>query len=108
MTGCERKGTGMQTRKGLKAEEKKARFFSHTECEYFPCHPTDEPEAFNCLFCYCPLYMLGDECGGDFTYNSKGTKDCSGCLRPHKKDFYKVIMKRFLEIAARARKKSGL
>jgi Zn-finger protein len=98
----------MQIRKGLKIKEKKARFFSHTECEYFPCHPTDEPEAFNCLFCYCPLYVLGDECGGDFTYNSKGTKDCSGCLRPHKKDFYKVIMKRFPEIAVIARKKGDL
>ena len=28
-------------------------YFCNRECEYFPCHPTDNPEEFNCLFCYC-------------------------------------------------------
>ena len=32
-----------------------------------PCHKT-VGESFNCLFCYCPLYALGDQCGGNFTY----------------------------------------
>ena len=43
-------------------------FFSHKNCEFFPCHKTDDPDNFNCLFCYCPLYALGDKCGGNFTY----------------------------------------
>lgn len=32
------------------------RFFQNKECEYFPCHKTENEEEFNCLFCYCPLY----------------------------------------------------
>ena len=40
-------------------------YFSHRECEYFPCHPGADPENFNCLFCYCPLYALGDRYGRD-------------------------------------------
>ena len=37
-------------------------YFSNTACEYYPCHPDADPDNFNCLFCYCPLYMLGREC----------------------------------------------
>ena len=59
------------------------RFFSHTKCEYFPCHAGADPEQFNCLFCYCPLYALGNRCGGQFTYTPEGFKDCSSCLLPH-------------------------
>ena len=43
-------------------------FFQNQECEYFPCHAGADPESFNCLFCYCPLYALGDKCGGSFQY----------------------------------------
>ena len=49
-------------------------FFTHRECQYFPCHEGVDPDEFNCLFCYCPLYALGPECGGDFTYSEKATK----------------------------------
>lgn len=65
---------------------KNYKFYSHRECEYFPCHKTNKPEEFNCLFCYCPLYMLGDKCGGNFRYTAKGIKDCSKCILPHVKD----------------------
>ena len=41
-----------------------SRFFQNTECEFFPCHQGISKEEFNCLFCYCPLYALGKECGG--------------------------------------------
>ena len=58
-------------------------FYQNRECEYFPCHAGADPEKFSCLFCYCPLYALGDQCGGNFTYTDQGIKDCSGCLRPH-------------------------
>jgi Zn-finger protein len=68
------------------------RFFSHTSCEYFPCHPTEHPERFNCMFCYCPLYALGRECGGNFQYIAGGIKDCSACLLPHKPENYDHIM----------------
>ena len=46
-------------------------FFRNQECEFFPCHKTDDPDNFNCLFCYCPLYALKDKCGGNFTYMEK-------------------------------------
>ncbi len=40
------------------------KFMSHRECEFFPCHEGADPDNFNCLFCYCPLYALGEACGG--------------------------------------------
>ena len=58
-------------------------FFTHRACPHFPCHEGVDADDFNCLFCHCPLYTLGPRCGGDFTYTSDGTKDCSGCALPH-------------------------
>ena len=78
----------------------KYRFFQHSACEFFPCHKTDRPEDFNCLFCYCPLYALGRRCGGNFRYLENGVKDCSGCLIPHERGNYDLIVGRFEEIAA--------
>ena len=63
--------------------EKQFSFFSHTACEYFPCHSGVPAEEFNCLFCYCPLYALGKECGGNFVILENGVKDCSDCTVPH-------------------------
>ena len=40
-------------------------FFQNRDCEFFPCHQGVRKEDFNCLFCYCPLYALGEDCGGD-------------------------------------------
>lgn len=73
-------------------------FFRHENCEYFPCHPTETPGDFNCLFCYCPLYVLGDRCGGEFTWLDNGYKDCSRCLYPHEKERYGEITGRYREI----------
>ncbi len=73
-------------------------FYSNKKCKYFPCHPGADSGNFNCLFCYCPLYMLGDKCGGDFVYNKKGIKDCTGCLYPHRRDSYDDITARYGEI----------
>ncbi len=75
-------------------------YFSHRNCEYFPCHEGADPDNFNCLFCYCPLYVLGDSCGGDFVRLENGIKDCSGCLYPHKRENYDAINARFDEIRA--------
>ena len=87
----------------LKTENYK--FFQHRECEFFPCHKTEDEENFNCLFCYCPLYALGENCGGNFKYTEDGIKDCSDCLVPHKKKNYEHIMNKFDEIVEVARKK---
>lgn len=68
------------------------KYFANIECEYFPCHAQMEPSAFNCLFCFCPAYALGDQCGGNFSYdNEDGVKDCSDCTIPHHKDSYEFI-----------------
>ena len=69
-------------------------FFSNRKCEYYPCHPGADPERFNCLFCYCPLYALGERCGGRFGYTQDGIKDCSGCLLPHTPEGYGMILSR--------------
>ena len=78
--------------------EEKYRYFAHRECEFFPCHPGADPEAFNCLFCYCPLYCLGKNCGGNFTILENGVKDCSGCLYPHIQENYDAVNGRYREI----------
>lgn len=69
------------------------RFFCNRDCRYFPCHETDRPEEFNCLFCFCPLYFLED-CGGRFTHTPQGVKDCSGCALPHLPAGYDHVMRR--------------
>jgi Zn-finger protein len=73
-----------------KYKEKSFAFFSNVECEYFPCHKTDKTDSFNCLFCYCPLYFL--DCGGNFSYTPTGIKDCSGCLLPHIRENYGIVI----------------
>ena len=80
------------------------KFFQHKECEFFPCHKTEDEENFNCLFCYCPLYALGENCGGNFTYFGD-VKDCSNCMVPHKRGNYQYIMDKFGEIVELAKKK---
>lgn len=88
-------------------EEKKAySFFCNAECEFFPCHKTNDLENFNCLFCYCPLYALGENCGGNFTYTENGVKDCSNCMIPHKRGTgYDYIIKHFSAVMELAKKK---
>lgn len=75
-------------------------FFTNRGCEYFPCHKGADPDDFNCLFCYCPLYVLGPRCGGAYTYNNSGRKDCTGCLFPHRRENYAAVLSRYDEIAA--------
>lgn len=82
-------------------------FFCHRDCEYFPCHPTKDPDNFNCLFCYCPLYALGPDCGGNFSYTARGVKDCSRCLLPHQRESYGYVTAKFQEIARRMAEERG-
>ena len=53
--------------------------FTNVKCEFYPCHSIKGD--FNCLFCYCPLYLL--DCKGKFKMIGS-TKDCSNCDLPHK------------------------
>lgn len=80
-------------------------FFQNKDCEYFPCHKGADLERFSCLFCYCPLYALGDQCGGNFTYMDNGIKDCSNCLIPHRRENYAKIMEKMPQIMELAKKK---
>ena len=68
-----------------------SRFFANRKCEYYPCHESDED--INCLFCYCPLYML--RCPGNYTMTEKDgrkIKNCKDCTFPHKPENYDKLM----------------
>ena len=74
-------------------------FFSNKKCEYFPCHKVSDEIAekdFNCLFCYCPLY-LKEKCPGNPVYfvtaNGEKIKDCSKCTFPHRAANYEEVLK---------------
>ena len=71
--------------------------FQHKDCEYFPCHKNVKEEDYNCLFCYCPLYMLKDKCGGNFKI-AYDVKDCSECTIPHGANSYTYIMSKMGEV----------
>ena len=80
-------------------------FFQNRACEFFPCHPGADPESFSCLFCYCPLYCLGENCGGSVSYTPAGIKDCSNCLRPHRRENYASICGQMEAVIELAKKK---
>ena len=83
-------------------------FFQNRECEYFPCH-AGVPEAdFNCLFCYCPLYALGERCGGRYQYSKSGKKICGDCPIPHFRGNYERITGRYAELAELAARRETL
>lgn len=73
------------------------KFFANKNCEYFPCH--EGIENFNCMFCYCPLYALNKDCGGNYAILDNGIKDCSKCIYPHLgEDGYEFILKRINKV----------
>lgn len=82
-----------------------AKHFSNRACQYFPCHRVDDGEDFNCLFCYCPLYALGEKCGGSFSYTEKGVKDCTNCMIPHGEDGYGYVMEHIGQVTEMVRLK---
>lgn len=81
-------------------------FFRNDECRFFPCHEGVSEDEFNCLFCYCPLYCLGRECGGNFIYNEKGVKVCTDCTRPHKAENYSEIVQGARNVVTEVREKN--
>ncbi|MBR4395611.1 MAG: metal-binding protein [Eubacteriaceae bacterium] len=68
------------------------KFTQNKSCYCFPCHEGIDEEHFSCLFCYCPLYALGDKCGGNFRFTSKGVKDCTPCKIPHLEKNYEYML----------------
>jgi len=75
--------------------ENSHKFFSNRDCKYFPCHTMPEESKFNCLFCYCPLYVLGEDCGGKFEYSGKKPiKNCMSCHLSHMPEFYDIVIER--------------
>ena len=87
--------------------EKQYQFVQNRACEYFPCHEGIAEEDFNCLFCYCPLYALGEGCGGRFRYTGAGIKSCDGCSFPHIRENYQKVTARFPELARLAARKEN-
>ena len=83
-----------------------ATFFANRACKHFPCHEGVDEADFNCLFCYCPLYALGPDCGGNFTYTEKGRKNCKNCALPHVRDNgVKLVSARYGQLAELARER---
>lgn len=81
------------------------KFSQNRECEFFPCHDGLNEDSFNCLFCYCPLYALGDRCGGNFKYLENGVKDCSNCRFPHTPENYDRILEKMGDVIEIAKKR---
>lgn len=81
------------------------KFVQNTQCEYFPCHSVADPETFNCLFCYCPLYALGEDCGGNYEYLANGVKNCMNCLLPHKKENFEYVTTKLKVLIEQVKKK---
>lgn len=75
--------------------ENSYRYYKNTSCQYLPCHKVKEGNDFNCMFCYCPLYLIND-CGGNYVVNS-GIKDCSNCFLPHDPKSYDYINSKLVE-----------
>ena len=81
------------------------KFTQNKQCEYFPCHKVKDVESFNCLFCYCPLYALGDQCGGGFEYTASGIKSCMKCTKTHGPNAYEHVMGKMNQIMELAKRK---
>jgi Uncharacterized protein containing a Zn-finger-like domain len=74
------------------------KFVQNRQCEYFPCHKDTDENDFNCLFCFCPLYMLGSDCGGNYEFLDDGTKDCSNCRVSHSPAAYEYVTGQWYKI----------
>jgi Zn-finger protein len=82
-------------------------FFQNRDCPYFPCHEGISTHDFNCLFCYCPLYTLGPNCKGNFTYTDAGRKNCTACTLPHQgENGARLVAAHYEQLAALARRQA--
>ena len=87
-------------------KENSQSFFQNRQCPYFPCHANAAEDTFNCLFCYCPLYALGEDCGGNCSYTQNGIKDCTECQLPHREEGYEYVLSKFSQLAQLAKQKA--
>ena len=75
--------------------ENSYKYLKNEACAYFPCHVGYEGDAFNCMFCYCPMYCYKD-CLGQPDYkkteNGKLIKMCDKCTYPHVPENYDKIV----------------
>ena len=73
------------------------KFFANTDCRFFPCH--ENIDNLNCLFCYCPLYPLGEHCGGTFKYigEQHDVKCCMDCVFPHEASNFNIVIAKLQE-----------
>jgi len=77
------------------------KFFSHKQCEFYPCHEGYNDKDMNCLWCYCPLQTKPSCPGirdGSAKFLSNGYKDCSNCTFPHDKENYNEMLKELNEM----------
>ena len=86
----------------MSGEEKRAMEKPYWEGKEY--HKGADPENFNCLFCYCPLYALGDKCGGNFRFTESGIKDCTECKLPHRRENFGYVTGKYSELAEIVRK----
>jgi len=80
--------------------ENSHKFFSNKSCIHFPCHDMPEDANLNCLFCYCPLYPLGTECGGVFKwveFENIKMKLCMDCTIPHLPNNYDYVINKLTD-----------
>jgi tRNA(Arg) A34 adenosine deaminase TadA/Zn-finger protein len=76
----------------MDAKKADCSYFSNVDCEYYPCHGMENQ---NCLFCYCPLYLVAD-CGGNFSA-AGGARDCSSCRIVHDEGGWEYVQKKLGE-----------
>lgn len=79
----------MAYNKSMDAKKADCSYFSNSGCEYYPCHGIENQ---NCLFCYCPLYLVAD-CGGNFSL-AGGARDCSRCGIVHDEGGWEYVQKK--------------
>ena len=73
-------------------------YFQNQACEFFPCHKVEDTEYFNCMMCFCPLYFLPEDCGGNYQLSPRGIRDCTNCTIPHERGGYGYIINRLEHI----------
>lgn len=73
--------------------ENSHRFFENRECKYFPCH--EGVEELNCLFCYCPMYLIETCPGNPYFIEKEGKriKVCKDCTFPHQPQNYDTVIR---------------
>lgn len=59
------------------------KFFENLGCKYYPCHSGIKKGEFNCLYCFCPIFVVCKR------HSKSG---CEFCKVPHDKGSYKFMM----------------